>query len=119
MIVSDGARQALDSAGPVPPRALVLSVAALSVPVAGALLFPESVVEYRVLLWLLALLPALLLAHYRAWRRVSIALAAGMAALTLTHVGALLLGQAAPDWPVLFFVIGAYIAIALGSGATN
>ncbi|MFG1690707.1 PAS domain S-box protein [Gemmatimonadota bacterium] len=85
-------------------------------PVAGALFFPESVVEYRALLWLLALIPALLLAHYRAWRRVSVALAAGMAMLALTYVVALLLGKAAPDWPVLSFVIGAYIAIALGSG---
>ena len=116
MIGSDGTQQAFVSTGPVPLRALVLSVAALSLPVAGVFLFPETVVEFRVLLWLLALVPALLLAHFRGWRRVSVALAAGMAALTLIYVLAVLSAKAAPDWPVLFFVVGAYIAIALGSG---
>jgi len=49
----------------VPIRALLISLAALAVPVAGALLFPDGLAEYGALLWLLALVPAFLLAYYR------------------------------------------------------
>ena len=57
-----------DPRQPVPPRALGLSLAALSVPVAGGLMFPDSLRQYAAMLWLLALVPAFLLAYYRGWR---------------------------------------------------
>ena len=50
-------RRAFPSA--CPPRALVLSRAALSVPVAAALLFPDQLGQFGPLVWLLALVPAL------------------------------------------------------------
>ncbi len=105
-----------DWVGPVPPRALVLSLAALSVPVAVALFSPESLDEYGDLLWLLAVLPAFLVAHYRGWERVSVALAGCMAILSLSYVLAILLGRKIEAWPLLLFVIVVYIAIALGFG---
>lgn len=109
-----GAGDAPSSGAPL--RALVISVAALLVSLAGALFFTESLGEYRPLLWLLALIPALLLALYRGWRMVTLALGLGMAVLSLTYVGGHLLGAPIQDWPLDVVVVAAYIGIALGGG---
>jgi diguanylate cyclase (GGDEF)-like protein len=98
----------------VPLRALVLSLAALLVPMAGALLFNESLGLYAPLLWLMALVPAFLLAYYRGWRGVATALASGMAALSLTQVVASWMGLGVPD--LLLGVVVAYVGISLGIG---
>ena len=98
----------------VPPRALALSLAALTVPVIGALQFPQRLSDYAALLWLTALLPAFLLAYYRAWRGIATALAAGMATLSLTQVAVLLVGRQVPD--MLLGVVIAYVAISLCVG---
>jgi putative two-component system response regulator len=98
----------------VPPRALALSVAALLVPMAGGLLFTDSLGQYGPLLWLVALVPAFLLAYYRGWRGVATALASGMAALSLTQVVANWMGLGVPD--LLLGIVVAYVTIALGIG---
>ncbi len=98
----------------VPPRALTLSFASLLIPVVGALQFPEQLGEYGALLWLSALLPAFMLAYYRAWRGIATALAAGMATLSLTQALALWVGLRIPD--LLLGVVIAYVVIALGIG---
>ncbi|MBI4538995.1 MAG: PAS domain S-box protein [Gemmatimonadetes bacterium] len=100
----------------VPPRALALSLGALSASVIGALVFSDSAGEYEAFLWLLALVPAFLLAHYRGWAWVSAALGGGMALLSLTYVLGWSLEWEVRDWPVYLFVVGSYIAIALGAG---
>jgi len=98
----------------VPPRALVLSIAALTVPVVGALQFPEQLGDYGALLWLTALIPAFMLAYYRAWRGIATALAAGMATLSVTQAAALMIGRQVPD--MLLGVVVAYVAISLCIG---
>ena len=98
----------------VPTRALLLSLAALAVPVAGALLFPEGLPQYGALLWLCALVPAFLLAYYRGWRGAATALAAGMATLSLTEAAATWMGRGVPD--LLLGVVVAYVGITLGIG---
>ena len=98
----------------VPPRALLLSLSALAVPVAGAFVFPEGLEEYATLLWLLALVPAFLLAYYRGWRGAATALAAGMATLSVTEAVANWLGQPVPD--LLLGVVVVYVATSLGIG---
>jgi diguanylate cyclase (GGDEF)-like protein len=98
----------------VPLRALVISLAALAVPVVGALGLAEWLGEYGALLWLTALVPAFLLAYYRRWRGVATALAAGMATLSTTQAAALWLGRDIPG--LLLGVVVAYLAIALGIG---
>jgi signal transduction histidine kinase len=100
----------------VPARALGISLAALSVAVASAIFFGESLGEAGHLLWLLALIPAFLLAHYRGWRNIGIALGAGMVFITLVDVFVMLTGREMEDWPLFFFVVGVYIALALGGG---
>ncbi|HEX9886413.1 MAG TPA: diguanylate cyclase, partial [Longimicrobiales bacterium] len=98
----------------VPGRALLLSLAALAVPVVGALRFPEALGEQGALLWLLALVPAFLQAYHRGWRGVATALAVGMATLSSTQAIVLWRGLAVPD--LLLGVVVAYLAIALGIG---
>ncbi len=98
----------------VPPRALLLSLAALVVPVVAALAFPDRLAEYATLLWLLALVPPFLLAYYRGWRGAATALAAGMATLSVTEAMAGWLGQPVPD--LLLGVVVIYVATALGIG---
>ncbi len=98
----------------VPPRALALSLAALTVPVIGALQFQEQLGDYSVLLWLTALLPAFILAYYCAWRGIATALAVGMATLSMTQAAVLLVGRQVPD--MLIGVVIAYVAISLCIG---
>ena len=98
----------------VPPRALALSLAALTVPVIGAFQFPEQLGDYSALLWLTTLLPAFILAYYRAWRGIATALAVGMATLSLTQAAVLLVGRQVPD--MLLGVVIAYVAISLCIG---
>lgn len=98
----------------MPTRALVISVVALVVPVAGALLVPDRLGDYGALLWLLALIPAFLLAYYRGWRGVATALAAGMATLAFTEAVASAMGRTVPD--LLLGIVVAYLGISLGIG---
>jgi len=98
----------------VPPRALILSLAALAVPATAALLFSEFLGQYGPLLWLLLLVPAFLLAYYRGWRGAATALAAGMATLSTTQVVSSWMGIAVPD--LLLGVVLFYLAIAMGVG---
>ena len=107
--------QDLPAQGPsVPLRGLGLSMTALAVPIVGALVFPEDLGEAGALLWLLALVPAFLLAYYRGWRGVATALALGMAVLTLTQVAATVLAREIPE--LLFWIVVAYLGISVGIG---
>jgi diguanylate cyclase (GGDEF)-like protein len=99
----------------VPLRALIISISALSIPVLGQMYFRDSVGSLDVLLWLLALIPAFLLAYYRGWRGVAGALAAGMAALAVTQA-MLLATNRSIAWPVLLGVVVLYLGISLGIG---
>ncbi len=106
--------RSLDGARRVPLRALGLSFAALLVPVIGALRFPDQLGEVGMLLWLVALIPAFLLAYHRGWSGVATALAIGMATLSITQAVANSLGGEVPD--LLFPIVVAYLAISLGIG---
>ena len=98
----------------VPPRAVFFSVAALAVPAIGSFQFAERLGNYGALLWLFALLPSFIMAHYRAWRGIAIALAAGMATLAVTQAAVFVLGRQVPD--MLLGVVVGYVAISLCIG---
>lgn len=102
----------------IPLSGLVLSFGALVVPVVGTFWFPDASRDYEVLLWLLALVPAFLLAYYRGWTGVAAALLAGMAVLSLAQVAVLVL-RIPTDWLLLLCVVSAYIAIALCVGLVS
>ena len=61
----------------IPARSIALCAAALAVPVIAQIAFAQSVGEHEMLLWLLAVVPAFLLAYYRGWRGAATALAGG------------------------------------------
>jgi two-component system, cell cycle sensor histidine kinase and response regulator CckA len=95
-------------------RALVLSVAAAVVPVAGTFLFPDHLQDYEALTWLLLLVPAFLWAYERGWQGVATALAAGMATLSTTYAFAEIAGRQVPD--LLLAVVVVYVAVTMGIG---
>jgi diguanylate cyclase (GGDEF)-like protein len=102
---------------PVPLRAMVWSVVALSVPVLNTLLVRGQPQELEFLLWLLALVPAFLLSYYRSWRGVAIALASGMAVLSTTQVVVVLVVEGlVPQWSALMAVTMAYVTIGIAVG---
>ncbi len=99
----------------VPPRALLISLVALLIPVAGDLFLPRQILgSHQALLWLVALIPAFLLAYHKGWRGAATALAAGMATLAFTQAMANFLDRPIPD--LLFGVVVAYVGLALGIG---
>jgi diguanylate cyclase (GGDEF)-like protein len=101
----------------VPLSALVLSLASLAVPVTANFLLPGLMQEeYGVLVWATVLVPAFLLAYHRGRRGVTIALAAGMAVLSLTHAAVSGLGMATPDWKLLGAVVVVFVAICVALG---
>lgn len=101
----------------VPPRVLAISVFALLVAAAAALIRPATGADYAGLIWILALIPPFLLSYYRGWTGGLRALAAGMAMLTLTEVVAGQLMEGAIDWWVYGGATTGLIAVSLGSGA--
>ncbi len=102
----------------IPLSALAVSFGALIVPIAATFWFPESSGEYEVLLWLLALVPAFLLAYYRGWLGVAVALLVGMVVLAAAQVAVLLL-SIPTNWILLLCVVAAYISISLCIGLVS
>lgn len=100
----------------IPGRSVVLSAAALSVPVLAQVGFADTAGEHELLLWLLAVLPAFLLAYYRGWRGAATALAAGMAVLSLTQALLLATGSGTEDTLLLLGVVTAFILLSLTGG---
>jgi two-component system, cell cycle sensor histidine kinase and response regulator CckA len=107
------------SYGRVPLKALVLSAAALAVPAIATLFFRTDFGDQQPLLWLLALIPAFLLAYYRGWRGAAVAIAGGMAVIAATHALALWFGQPLPDTALALPVIPIFLLVALGIGWTT
>jgi diguanylate cyclase (GGDEF)-like protein len=102
---------------PIPLRALLLSFAALFVPIFTALAFPDfSGGDTGLLIWLTALIPGFLLTYYRGWSGASLALAMGMAALVFTHLALLVSGIRIDNWGLLAGIILVYLGTSLGIG---
>ena len=95
----------------VPVRALTLSLVALTAAVAAALFSPEDLLEQEILAGVLALIPALLLAHYRKWPVVSVLIGAGMVILGGAQIASVVFGLSIEGSPFIRFVIAPYIAV--------
>jgi diguanylate cyclase (GGDEF)-like protein len=120
-VLAEGAEgtgsQSRTGSTPVPVRAIAWSAVALAVPVINTLLVRGQPRELELLLWLLALVPAFLLAYYRSWRGVAVALAVGMAVLSTTQVVVVLVvHEIVPQWGALMAVTTAYVMIGLAVG---
>lgn len=102
-----------------PPRALGLSVLALLVAAATAVLRPLYLREYWGFMWVLALVPSFLFSYYRGLRGAALALAAGMALLTLVEVGAASLLWERVDWWIYATTGVGLTVVSLGSGVVT
>jgi signal transduction histidine kinase len=83
--------------------------------VMAAVLWPSAVLDGQMLASVLAVLPALLLAHYRRWTRVSVLLGCGIAVLCTLHFARRYLAQSFDGFPYVL-MLAPYLAIALGAG---
>ena len=101
---------------PIPLRAIMLSLASYTLPLAATLFFPRAAASFGVLFWLAALVPAFLLAYYRGWRGVSVALQVGVAVVILAELGAQLLGREIGGGPLVFIALINYVGVSLGIG---
>ena len=101
--------------GGVPSWALTVSFAALMVPIIGDLALPRGTLgPFQALIWLVALVPALLLAYYRGWRGVAAAVGAGIVTLALYQ--ALVTGIGLPVPGYFQGIVVAFLGLALGIG---
>jgi diguanylate cyclase (GGDEF)-like protein len=99
----------------VPARALWISLAAMSIPVAVVFAFPDwTATGFGTLIWLSALIPAFLLAYYRGLRGVAVALAGGMAVITATQVSVAAFGISEPNWSLLLAIVTVYLVVSVG-----
>ncbi|MFV1988640.1 MAG: diguanylate cyclase [Gemmatimonadota bacterium] len=102
----------------IPRRALLLSLVTLAVPATGAIYAPGWLIEDRgLLLWLTPILPAFLLAYYRGWRGVAVALALGMVSLTAGNLAFVISGLEPPSWGTMFTLVVVYLVITNGVAA--
>ncbi len=106
-----------DFANHLPVRALLISLAALAVPVTVALLQPGWLAgEQSFLIWLTPLIPGFLLTYHRGWAGASMALAGAMAAISTAHLALGVTGSSPPGWGVILAVLSVYLTVTLGSG---
>jgi diguanylate cyclase (GGDEF)-like protein/PAS domain S-box-containing protein len=105
----------MSSSSHPPLRALLISLAALAIPVAGAFWVPEALEDYEALLWMLAVVPAFLLAYYKSWSGAAMALAGAMAVVSVTYAVTQAMGRPMPDLVLAIVII--VIALSLGIGA--
>jgi diguanylate cyclase (GGDEF)-like protein len=113
LFAEDGAPAFTRSEG-VPARAIAISIAALAVPLLASAFNPRAISEYEPLLWLLALVPAFLLAYYRGRAGVAAALAAGMAALSLAQAISFGLGRPLEGGAILMALVITYLLVCFG-----
>ncbi len=90
-----------ESVSPQALRASCISFTAIAVAVSGAALSPHAS-HHETLLWILAVIPAFLLAYHRGWQGIATILAAVMAGLAAVQAGGAYLGvDMAATGPVL------------------
>lgn len=100
----------------IPPRAIVLSILGLAVPLTASWMHTGGTGRFEILVWLPALVPGFLLAYYRGWIGIATGLAVAMAAFSSTQVYLIITGQRAPDWPLLLAIIVALLLLSLVAG---
>lgn len=100
----------------VPLRGLVLSVAALTIPLAAARYGGEPNDAITLLPWLAALVPGFLMAYYRGWRGSAVALALGMVAVLAWSTILKARGAPAPSWQTQTALVTGLIAFCFGLG---
>ncbi|MDT8369008.1 MAG: response regulator [Longimicrobiales bacterium] len=106
-----------ETARRIPLRALFLSGLALAVPLVSAWLGPlDDSAQLGFLTYVLALVPGFLLAYYRGWQGSALALAGGMAAITVSQVLLAARGSEEPPTEVIAPLVGGFVVVSIGIG---
>lgn len=101
----------------VPASAAAVAVLGLGVAIVASWRWPGALEDLGVLVWMLAVLPFLLLAHFKAWRRIAAVLAVALVALAVIQFVLIQwLGMAPPDSLTLGFVVVSMIAFSFCLG---
>ena len=98
---------------------MAVSLLALLVAGAAAVVWPQSLRQYSSLAWLLALVPCMLLAYYKGWKGAAGATAMTMATIALTQALLVLWLNTAVDWRVLGIAVLTFLAVSLVVGVLS
>jgi len=99
-----------------PATALVLSGLVLTVTATASVLWPESIRGYPSLVWVLAVIPAFLLAYYKRWHGSAISLGTATILIGVLEAGSSLATTSAITWWLSGVVVVVLIAVSLGAG---
>ncbi len=99
-----------------PATALVLSGLVLTVTATVSVVWPESIRGYPSLAWVLAVIPAFLLAYYKRWHGSAISLGMATMLVVVLEAGSSLATTSAITWWLSGMVVVALIAVSLGAG---
>ncbi len=100
--------------GAVPASATAIGILALIVAAMAGLVWPTALREHLALVWSLALVPCLLLAYYKGWRGVTVATAATMALVMVSHALLTAWLRTTIDWRMLGIAALAFFSLSLG-----
>ncbi|HEX7049709.1 MAG TPA: GGDEF domain-containing protein [Longimicrobiales bacterium] len=100
-------------------RAILIALVALAAAIAGAVVAPDVAADLEIYLWLLATIPAFLLAYHRGWAGVATALAGAMVALVAIQASVPLLGRGIQNWPLLSRVLLVFLGTSVGIGTLS
>lgn len=98
----------------VPFAWLLFSSVAVAIPAVGTLFLAGVLGDYEPLLWLLALVPAFLLAYSRGWRGVAAAMGLALGFLFLVQMAATALGRSPDRGPLFIGVLLAFVGTGIG-----
>ncbi len=104
---------------PIPGSAMAVSLLALLVAAAAAVVWPQSLRQYSSIAWLLALVPCMLLAYHKGWRGAAAATAITMATIALTQALLVVWMHTAVDWRVLGIAVLTFLSVSLIIGVLS
>lgn len=103
----------------IPRYTIALSLAAIAVPMAAEIFLADLIGHCQALVWLTAIIPSFLLAYYRGWRGAATALAAAMAALSITQIVILLTVGHVENWPLVLIIVVVFCTVAVANGIST
>lgn len=99
-----------------PARALVLTLVCLGAAVAATVLWPESSRRLSGFVWVLAVIPVFLLAHYRGWRGAAAVSGLTMALMVATVLYRTVVAGRPVDWWLFGLATALVVPATLGAG---
>jgi diguanylate cyclase (GGDEF)-like protein/PAS domain S-box-containing protein len=100
----------------IPLAAFLLGGVSLVAAIAGALLWPRSWPDFSAVVWLLALVPCFLFAHYRGWSGMLVTLGLALASLGVAEIFLTTQRNAAVNWQSIASVAVVFTFVGFWAG---